>query len=122
MDAAGLRAMLLADVEREAAAATRRTWTHGCGQQSSLPASRAGVHLVKVAHHGSANQDPLLLPALAPVLGVISVGADNDYGHPAPSVLQALARLGVTVLRTDRDGDIAVGYRDGALTVARRGR
>lgn len=122
VDAAGLRAMLLADVEREAAAATRRTWTHGCGQQSSLPASRAGVHLVKVAHHGSANQDPLLLPALAPVLGVISVGADNDYGHPAPSVLQALARLGVTVLRTDRDGDIAVGYRDGALTVARRGR
>jgi competence protein ComEC len=39
---------------------------------------------------------------------VISVGAGNDYGHPAPGTVSALAGTGERVLRTDRDGSVAV--------------
>jgi competence protein ComEC len=41
-------------------------------------------------------------------LGLIGVGEENDYGHPAGSALTLLADSGTTVLRTDRDGSIAV--------------
>jgi competence protein ComEC len=46
---------------------------------------------------------------------VVSVGEDNDYGHPAASTLQPLAASGAEVLRTDVDGDVAVAVRDGEL-------
>jgi competence protein ComEC len=68
------------------------------------------VEILKVAHHGSA--DPGLddlLRRLRPRVAVISVGAGNDYGHPAPSTLSALASSGeLDVYRTDRDGTIVV--------------
>lgn len=112
--APGLRALLLGDVEREAAAAVRTALRRaGDAGQPNRP-----VDVVKVAHHGSANQDPQLLREVNAPLGVISVGADNDYGHPAPSLLDLLARSGTTVLRTDRGGDVAVGT-DGDRVVAR---
>ncbi len=52
---------------------------------------------------------------------MVSVGADNDYGHPALSTLQLLRRAGMRVERTDRDGDVAVMVRDGELGVRTRG-
>ena len=55
-----------------------------------------------------------LLDALRPRLAVISVGAHNAYGHPSPATLAALARAGVPVRRTDREGDIALACRAGA--------
>jgi len=61
-----------------------------------------------VAHHGSARQDPGLLALARPRLALISVGAGNDYGHPAPSALRLLAGLGAVVARTDQRGDLAV--------------
>ena len=66
------------------------------------------VDVLKVAHHGSANQDWELAAALRPRLALISVGRDNPYGHPAARTVQRLHALGATVLRTDRAGDIAV--------------
>ena len=66
--------------------------------------------MLEVSHHGSA--DPRLarlLAQLRPRLAVISVGARNAYGHPAATTLAALARAGVPVRRTDREGDIALG-------------
>jgi len=54
-------------------------------------------------------------------MAVISVGADNDYGHPAPSTLGALRADGFTVSRTDEDGDIAFAKApDGTVVVAAR--
>ncbi len=68
------------------------------------------VEVLKVAHHGS--RDPGLadlLRRLRPRLAVISVGRDNDYGHPAPSTLAALATIpGLRVYRTDEAGDVVV--------------
>jgi competence protein ComEC len=51
---------------------------------------------------------------------VVSVGADNDYGHPAAETLDALVGEGTEVLRTDRDGDVVVAVRDGRLVALTR--
>jgi competence protein ComEC len=64
--------------------------------------------VLKVPHHGSAYSTPAFLAAAHAKVGIISVGAHNDYGHPSPLLLSELARLGVPVRRTDRDGDVAV--------------
>ena len=45
---------------------------------------------------------------------MISVGADNDYGHPAPETVAALESTGARVLRTDRDGSVAIVERPGS--------
>jgi competence protein ComEC len=63
--------------------------------------------IVKVAHHGSADQSTEMYEYLSPVAGIFSVGK-NDYGHPAPSALSMLERTGATVLRTDQLGPIAL--------------
>lgn len=76
--------------------------------------------LLKVAHHGSAYQSPAFLRAVQARVAVVSVGADNNYGHPSSVLLQELDRLGTRTLRTDLDGDVAVAERDGALTVVTR--
>ncbi|CAL9455306.1 hypothetical protein SUDANB15_02509 [Streptomyces sp. enrichment culture] len=77
---------------------------------------------MKLWHHGSAYQDPDLMRRAAPRLALVSAGEDNPYGHPAPSTLAALRARGATVLRTDRDGALAVvggEEGDGELSVAR---
>ncbi|WP_308401947.1 ComEC/Rec2 family competence protein [Streptomyces sp. RKAG293] len=95
--AAGLTFLLLGDLEPPA--------------QRQLLAAVPGlprVDVLKVAHHGSAYQDPVLLARLRPRLALISCGADNPYGHPAPRTVSALRAQGATVLRTDTDGSVAV--------------
>jgi competence protein ComEC len=96
----GLRLLLLGDVEPAAARVVARR----------LAAAPEGsrVDVLKVAHHGSALQDPALVTAARPRLALISVGAGNDYGHPASATLRLLAGVGATVGRTDLDGDLAV--------------
>ncbi|MGZ4581480.1 MAG: ComEC/Rec2 family competence protein [Nocardioidaceae bacterium] len=73
------------------------------------------VDVLKVPHHGSRYQDPDLLTGLGARLAVISVGADNDYGHPASSTVAMLEHAGMQVRRTDQDGDVAVVVEHGAL-------
>jgi competence protein ComEC len=92
------------------------------GSQARLRRETGGVRadVLKVAHHGSARQDPDLIRATGARLAVISVGVDNDYGHPAPSLMALLRDAGARVARTDRDGDVAVVV-DGGLRVAGRG-
>ncbi len=97
---AGLRLLLLGDVETEAARVIDM-------RLRALPEGpRADV--LKVAHHGSARQDDRLLADIAPGLALISVGAGNDYGHPAAALLRRLASQGAVVARTDLSGDLAV--------------
>lgn len=68
------------------------------------------VDLLVLPHHGSADDDvPALLRALRPRLAVAQVGADNRYGHPAPSTALAVRDAGVPLRRTDRDGSVVVG-------------
>jgi competence protein ComEC len=82
-------------------------------------ALRADV--VKVPHHGSGNQDPDFLRATGARLAIVSVGAGNPYGHPAPRTLQLLAGLGMHVDRTDLDGAVAlVAAADGSFSLVAR--
>lgn len=125
---AGLRLVLLADAEREEASDLAKALRAAPGRTTAAAADPP-VDVVKVAHHGSANQDRGLVEALAAPVAIISVGADNDYGHPAPSTLDLYARAGAAVLRTDRDGDILLsadcppdeGRRCGVRVVRSRG-
>ncbi len=77
------------------------------------------VDIYKVSHHGSRYQDLAFMAALHPRISIISVGAGNTYGHPAVQTLDALARLGSEVVRTDIDGAIAVQVRNHQFTVRR---
>jgi competence protein ComEC len=108
--AAGLRLLLLGDLEPPAQRALTRSPAAGALE---------GVDVLKVAHHGSAYQDPGLLRRAAPRLALISCGEDNSYGHPAPGTVAALRAGGAAVLRTDRDGALAVVGGGGELSVAR---
>jgi competence protein ComEC len=86
---------------------------------------RAGLAapVLKLAHHGSAFQDAEFLDAVDPAVVLVSVGADNRYGHPNAGLLARLARDGARILRTDVDGDVAAVRAAGVdLAVVVRGR
>ncbi|HEV3479307.1 MAG TPA: ComEC/Rec2 family competence protein [Gaiellaceae bacterium] len=76
----------------------------------TLPLNPPPVEILKVAHHGSADDGlPRLLDVTRPVVAVVSCGRDNDYGHPAPTTIAALAaEPGLDVFRTDRDGRVTI--------------
>lgn len=79
--------------------------------QAALAAAadlRPPYAVVKVAHHGSADQDPALYALLRPGVALVSVGAHNRYGHPRAPTLRLLAALGAVIARTDRSGLLAV--------------
>ncbi len=107
---AGTRILLTGDIEIEA-------------QQALLNAGAdLDADVLKVPHHGSADLLERFVDAVTPQVAVIGVGADNDYGHPSAKALGLLDREGVrTVLRTDTEGDVAVGVDGGVLTAAARG-
>jgi competence protein ComEC len=79
-----------------------------------------GVDVVKVPHHGSRKQSPRLVTWLKARVAVISVGANNDYGHPAPQTIAAYRAHGITVWRTDQSGDIAVLGSGNSISVVGR--
>jgi competence protein ComEC len=62
------------------------------------------VDVVKVSHHGSADQYPELYRQLGSQIALIGVGATNRYGHPAPSVLDYLEDQQQSVIRSDLHG------------------
>lgn len=69
--------------------------------------------VLKVGHHGSASSTTsAFLKAVSPKYAVISVGVDNDYGHPTQVTLDRFASVGVPVYRTDQGGTI-VATSDG---------
>jgi competence protein ComEC len=104
----GLRVLLTGDVEPSA--------------QAALARDVAGleVDVLKVPHHGSRHQDLDWLTSLRARVALVSVGEDNDYGHPAPDVLAALDAAGTEVWRTDLAGDVVVVVRRGELGVVTR--
>ena len=63
--------------------------------------------VLKAGHHGAnTSSGAAFLAAVRPQVIVISAGADNSYGHPAPAMLARAAEIGATVLRTDEVGTI----------------
>ncbi|PPB49902.1 hypothetical protein C4K88_04220 [Arthrobacter pityocampae] len=95
-----LRILLTGDLEEDAAAALLR---------SDPGLAVRGVDVLKIAHHGARNGGTALIDAVGPRLALISVGEDNEYGHPHPGIVDALDQAGIAVVRTDRLGSFTVG-------------
>jgi competence protein ComEC len=71
---------------------------------------KVDIDVLKVGHHGSKySSSVLFLEHLDPEYAVISVGAQNRYGHPGREVIDSLKEKGVRTFRTDVNG--AVIYR-----------
>ena len=90
--------------------------------QAALAASGAPkppYDLVKVAHHGSADQDVGLYELARPAIALVTVGAENTYGHPRTEILSAIESIGARITRTDRQGVIAVWRAGERLAVWR---
>lgn len=69
--------------------------------------------ILKVGHHGSrTSTSENYIKEVTPLFAVISLGADNSYGHPHKEVLETLQKENVKVLRTDTEGRITF-YSDG---------
>ena len=60
--------------------------------------------------------DEKFLRAVHPAFAVISVGADNDYGHPAQKTLSRLEAQDIQILRTDLSGTITAYSTPDTLT------
>ena len=76
------------------------------GQYLAHPAAKPLI--LKVSHHGSADQYPELIEAMHPDIAIISVGLGNSYGHPTEKTLAILRSLNSVILRTDLQGAIGV--------------
>jgi competence protein ComEC len=90
-----------------------------------LDHARADLHadVLKVGHHGSSTSSTdAFLEAVHPSTAIISVGADNTYGHPSADVIAALGRVGARVVRTDRIGTIIVRTDGTRITMEADGR
>jgi competence protein ComEC len=87
-------------------------------EAGEVPIDPGPVDVLKVAHHGSEDTGlDVLLDRTTPRLAVISVGADNPYGHPAASTMAKLAQHGVQTLRTDRRGTIELDVDQNSFVV-----
>lgn len=90
--------------------------------QRALAASdalRPPYDVVKVAHHGSADQDPAIYATLHASVAVLSVGLGNDYGHPRDETIAFLEAQGTVIARTDLSGIVAAWRTDAGVTVWR---
>jgi competence protein ComEC len=100
--------LVTGDIEQMAQGVLARNWSWGL------------VDLFKVPHHGSVVQDERL-PALTKAkTAVVSVGAENSFGHPHERTLDLLSQANMHVFRTDQSGDIAFSWRDDEVSVATR--
>ena len=76
------------------------------------------IEVLVAGHHGSKHSScGEFLQAVAPEIALISAGANNSYGHPAPETLERLEELGAEIHRTDREGTVTVRVKDGRVGI-----
>lgn len=67
------------------------------------------VSVLQIPHHGSRTGiDQDIIQQIAPRLAIISVGAENRYNHPHPTILELLSAEQIPVRRTDLEGDVEI--------------
>jgi competence protein ComEC len=77
--------------------------------------------LLKVAHHGSADQSTALFRLLSADVAIFSVG-QNPYGHPTKKALDQAALSGSRIVRTDQLGSIAFRFQEQAWSISGAGK
>ncbi|MCL2594707.1 MAG: ComEC/Rec2 family competence protein [Promicromonosporaceae bacterium] len=108
-----LNIMALGDLEESGQVALLTAWR---ADPALAAVAAQPVHVVKVAHHGSASQSIGLARALSPQVALLSVG-ENTYGHPASRALNLYAQS-ATIVRTDDCGTAALTLREGQIMLA----
>jgi len=74
--------------------------------------------VLNVGHHGSnASSSIPFLNKVDAKISVISVGADNKYGHPTKPALARLAEIKTKIYRTDLDGSVVIHSNGKKVTV-----
>ena len=98
------RVLLTGDIEAEA--------------EDALAEELHPASILKVAHHGSrTSSTQALLDAVRPTIALISCGRGNLFGHPHPSVLEALRQRHIRTWRTDRNGTIDLNFQGTHIVV-----
>lgn len=87
---------------------------------SQPDAATLEADILKVSHHGARNGGTRLIDTVNPALAVISVGEDNTYGHPHPTITQALQDSGASVARTDQNGSLWIRKDGSRISVSTR--
>lgn len=83
---------------------------------SKLPLGLFKATAIKLGHHGSSSSSSEeFIKAVAPEVALISLGKDNEYGHPHKETLDLLAKLNIPYYRTDESGTLTV-IMDGTNT------
>ncbi|MBR3968030.1 MAG: MBL fold metallo-hydrolase [Clostridia bacterium] len=74
------------------------------------------VDILKVAHHGSASSSSqTFLNIATPKVSVISVGANNSYGHPTYDAVERISSVCSNIYRTDLNGTIVFDINNGVI-------
>lgn len=96
----GVRLLLTGDIGAAVESEVQQALAAASGDSPALT-------VLKVAHHGSGSATSAAwLDATRPALAVVSAGAANPFGHPAPAVLARLGASGADLWRTDQDGEV----------------
>jgi competence protein ComEC len=108
VELSGLRILLTGDLEPES--------------QRAVVATGADLRadVLKVPHHGSAQQDPGFIAATNARLALISAGRDNDYGHPAPRTLDLLSHSTLRTATTNVSGPLLISNTNHNLALTTR--
>jgi competence protein ComEC len=106
VEGAGFSLLLTGDVEEE-------------GEEMLMSsAGELESDILKIPHHGGfSEENDEFFSRVDPGIAVISVGAENPYGHPARDTIEALERRGCAVYRTDQCGDIVIRVVQGGYEV-----
>jgi len=79
----------------------------GESEKNLMQQSQLASTVLKVGHHGGRkSSQAVFLQRVAPQYAVVSVGADNRFGHPAQETVQRINALPALLLRTDQDGAV----------------
>lgn len=107
-----LSLLLTGDLEEDG---VRRLLARYQAQPITAALEHGPVDVLKVAHHGAANGGTELITGTRPDLALISVGAENDYGHPSSEIIAVLQQVGSQIRRTDLAGRVYVAKRSDTL-------
>ncbi|MBE6618218.1 MAG: MBL fold metallo-hydrolase [Ruminococcaceae bacterium] len=96
-------------------------FTGDAGEEVENKLVSSGANLscdvLKVGHHGSKySSTASFLSKTGADYGVICVGS-NSYGHPTADALSRLSSAGITVYRTDKDGNVVFSTNGATLTL-----
>lgn len=77
------------------------------------------AEVLKVGHHGSKySSTNEFLKKVNPKYAIISVGKNNNHGHPADSTISKLTKLNIETHRTDEEGTIIIETQGNGITIS----